>query len=125
MRGPHDIDLVAHAVRPVVTQVVQHQGQNPQRNTAHGPFGKAVGLIHRDVDAQRGDLGEGVGHLAQQAMVQAGDGVGNVVDRYTAPPGHPGLEQDGEHEYGYGVNNGIHGFVSLVMQRLCTGHRHR
>jgi hypothetical protein len=103
---------VPHAVRPVVAQVVQDQRQHPQPDIPHRPFGQPVSLVHGDVDAQAGNLGEGSGQLAQKAMVQAGDGIWDVVDLQSTTVCPPGLQQDGQQEYRDGEKNGIHGSLS-------------
>ena len=106
VRGPQHVHFMPQPVRPVVTEVVKKQRQHPEPPSVGGPFGGTKGLKHHHVDAK---LGKHTQHLAQHTVVQTGYRIGDVVHRQTLAPSPPGLEHDGEHEHGNGINNGIHG----------------
>lgn len=81
MGGPEHAHFVAHAVQPVVAEIVEQQGQQP----AWQAEPEGIGLDqrhmagHDGVDAQRQQLGEDGAGLAQDAQVQRADGIGQRI----------------------------------------------
>jgi hypothetical protein len=101
VRGPEHGHLVAHAVQPVVAEVVEDQRQQPA--LPGGPEGTGLLQRHqrdrridRGVQAHPQQPGEHRADLAQHAQADAVDGIGQPVG--VAPLAHAPREFEGDQQ---------------------------
>ena len=109
VRGPEEVDLVAGAVRPVVAEVIEEQGEDPHPNAVRGQRRDAQVLEREHIDAEADDARERAPDLAQDAEVQARQRVRDVIGAGRAPARDQGLDDDGGHEDRDGVEHRVHG----------------
>ncbi|MDT4844627.1 hypothetical protein FQZ97_785930 [compost metagenome] len=109
MGGPEQVALVAQAVIPVVAEVIEDKGQQPD-----------PGALRRQLEERQVLPGEAVGekphHLGQQAAgggqhpgTQAVQAIGGAVAAHPAPTIGQQLDADQEKEERHCVEHVIHG----------------
>ncbi|MCY1535677.1 hypothetical protein D9M68_710920 [compost metagenome] len=114
MGGPEQVALVAQAVIPVVAEVIEDKGQQPD-----------PGALRRQLEERQVLPGEAVGekphHLGQQAAgggqhpgTQAVQAIGGAVAAHPAPTIGQQLDADQEKEERHCVEHVIHG-VALSL----------
>ena len=116
MGRPEHAHLVAHAVQPVVAEIVKNQCDDPATNAEP----EAISLDQRHlahdqgVDAQRQQLGEDGAGLAQNAEVQRGNGIGQRIGIALAAQTDQPLNGDQQKKHRCGDDDdlagGEHGF---------------
>ena len=111
MRGPEHGHFVAHAVKPVVAEVVEQQGQQPAGNA--GPEG-IVAPQRQVLEGQRvqtyaQQLGEDGAGLAEHAQADGADGVGQPVGIAPAPQAHAPFQRDQQQKGRSGEDNDLAG----------------
>ena len=80
VRGPQQADLMAAAVRPVVKKVVHEERQHPDPRALDVPLKGRHFVQHHGIHHHGEQLDQHADGLADEADVQAGDGVVKAVD---------------------------------------------
>ena len=115
MRGPQDVALMAHAVQPVVAEVIEHKGKHPGPGTLGRQFEQRQVLDGERVGQQAHALGEQACGGGQHSGAEAVDGIRHSVVAHATPTVGQQLDHDQGNKKRYCVRHKVHGLVRSIF----------
>ena len=109
--SPDQIGFVAHAVMPVVAEVVADQADGPDPPVRRRQFEDGEVFVRQQVDTDVEAFGEDVQHLATQAQGDARQAVAQGKCLTASPEAPDQLQQQQREECGDRIDDGIGHFL--------------
>ncbi|MNF78051.1 hypothetical protein D3C84_602130 [compost metagenome] len=108
MGGPEDVALVAHAMQPVVAEIVEDKGKHPGPDAVGRQLEQRQVLEGKGVDHQPHTLGQQTRGGRQHAGADAVDRVRHPIIAYPAPTVGQQLDGDQHKEKRHRIQNEVH-----------------
>ena len=108
VRSPQQAHFMAHAVVPVVAQVVQDQSGQPGPYAFHRPMGQCPEVVDPSINAQCDQFSEQAADLAEHPHIEAANRVRQTVDLSVLPVRDPSFDAYAQQKYRDGQEDRVH-----------------